>query len=129
MSGFTPPVHRYANGRYRFIYVGIDFAERHDYTAITVVEEPLYYGPSGAFSQVVMNELGDPHEERGWRSPLEISPSAIADLMVENNRWGFEGWPALAVRELRRRRNIGYPRIVREVAKLLKEQPFRNKRP
>jgi hypothetical protein len=47
VSGFTQHVNRYANGRYRFIYVGIDFAERHDYTAITVLEEPLYYGPSG----------------------------------------------------------------------------------
>jgi hypothetical protein len=129
VTGSTPHVNRYAHGRYRFIYVGIDFAERHDYTAITVVEEPLYYGVSAAFSQEVINELGDPYEERGWRSPLEISPTAIAELMVENNRWGFEGWPALAVREIRRRRNIGYSRIVREVAKLLKEPPFRNKRP
>jgi hypothetical protein len=125
----APRINRYVNGRYRFVFIGIDFAERHDYTAITVVEEPLYYGPSGAFSQEVINELGDPHEERGWRSPLEISPTAIAELMVENNRWGFEGWPVLVVREIRRRRNIGYPRIVREVAKLLKEPPFRNKRP
>ena len=72
MSGSTSHVNRYANGRYRFIYVGIDFAERHDYTAITVLEEPLYYGPSGAFSQEVINELGDPtRSEDGalrWRS-------------------------------------------------------------
>jgi hypothetical protein len=65
VTGSTPHVNNYAHGRYRFIYVGIDFAERHDDTAITVVEEPLYYGVSAAFSQEVINELGDPYEERG----------------------------------------------------------------
>jgi hypothetical protein len=39
-------MNRYRHGRFKFIYVGIDFADRHDFTAVVVAEDPLYYGTS-----------------------------------------------------------------------------------
>ena len=49
-------------------------------------------------------------------------------MMEENNRWGFAGWPVMVIREIRRYRGIGYPRIIGEVQKFLQSRPFRGKR-
>jgi hypothetical protein len=123
---------RYRYGRYRFIYVGIDFADRHDFTCVVVLEDSIYYGTSTSYSAAVEAELGYPEdlgEGSGWLSPLEMSPRAILEVARENNRWGFEGWPTLVVREIRRYRGIGYPQVVAEIQKFLSTRPFRRKRP
>lgn len=122
-------MNRYRHGRFKFIYVGIDFADRHDFTAVVVAEDPLYYGTSTPYSGAVEAELGNPEGAKGWYSPLELSPRAILELAQENTRWGFVGWPTLAVREIRRYRGVGYPRVVEEIAKFLATRPFRKKRP
>jgi hypothetical protein len=122
-------MNRYRHGRYKFIYVGIDFADAHDFTAVVVAEDPLYYASTTAYSPRVETELGVPSSDAmGWLSPLEMSPNALAELMEENNRWGFAGWPVMVVREIRRYRGIGYPRIIGEVKKFLHSRPFRGKR-
>lgn len=86
LRGRDHAVNRYRHGRYKFIYVGIDFADAHDFKLVTPSSDAM-----------------------GWLSPLEMSPNALAELMEENNRWGFAGWPVMVVREIRRYRGIGYP--------------------
>ena len=86
-------MNRYHWGRYKHIYLGIDFADRGDYTCLVVAEDLLWYGPNPAtdFTPEVRGELGDPHSARGWKSPLELSPRALAEVIEANNEAGFEG--------------------------------------
>jgi hypothetical protein len=48
--------------------MGIDFADRHDFTAVVVAEDPLYYGTSTPYSDAVEAELGNPEGAKGWYS-------------------------------------------------------------
>ena len=124
-------MNRYRHGRYKFIYIALDFADRHDYTALVVAEDLLWLGPNSStdFTPEVRAELGDPHSARGWKSPLEMSPRAILELAQANNEAGFEGYPSLVVREIRRYRGIGYPKVIAKIERFLCSQPFSGKRP
>ena len=124
-------MNRYRWGRYRFIYLGLDFADRADYTALVVAEDMLWYGPNPAtdYTAEVRGELGDPQSARGWKSPLQMSARALAEVIEANNEAGFEGYPALVVREIRRFRGVGYPRVIAKIEKFLCSQPFSRKRP
>jgi hypothetical protein len=95
-------------------FVGLDLGQRSDYSALAVVEEPLWF-PSDAPAMI------QSEERSGWISPSDLSPY---DRRRAPWRPGPER-PVLALRHLHRwPLGTPYPEIVQEVAQLLCRPPL-----
>jgi hypothetical protein len=51
-------------------YLGLDLGQARDYTAISLIEEPVWIDPEWAW------EVSVSTEEAGWRSPAELTPTS-----------------------------------------------------
>jgi len=111
--------------------IGLDLGGSADYTALALIEEPLWYGPDkvdywDAFRIIVPDEIekGGP----GWISPSEISPRTAHNLMAVNHNYGRPPLPPLYLRHLERYplRTI-YTEIVSSVKRLLLSEPIKRR--
>jgi hypothetical protein len=96
-------------------YVGLDLGQLSDYTAIAVLEEPIWV-PSDAPAWVRTGEHNRVEQRSGWIAP--------ADIWQQSDRRSREpappALPMLALRHLHRfERRTPYPEVVRHVADLL----------
>jgi len=96
-------------------YVGLDLGQSKDYTALAVVEQPLWVPAAAALDLATAGQ--------GWVSP--------ADLTAYQRDGAREHWrdrpgrPTLAVRHLQRwPLGTSYPDIARDVARLLAAPPL-----
>ena len=108
-------------------YIGVDLGQKMDYTAVAVIEEPVWVEPWTAEPGHRAWQLGI--EEAGWVSPENIYPSALEQVLSANY---YEGKPAgvpLNLRHLERfELGTPYPRIVERVAAMLGTEPLRGRR-
>jgi hypothetical protein len=51
-------------------YLGLDLGQARDYSAISLIEEPVWVDPKWAL------EVSVSTEEAGWRSPAELNSKA-----------------------------------------------------
>jgi hypothetical protein len=100
-------------------YVGLDLGQLSDYTALAVIEEPLWI-PS---DDPVWVQVTPHYSERrsGWISPSDL---AFYDFKRARRATG-PGLPVLALRHLHRfERRTPYPEVAKHVAALMAQPPL-----
>jgi hypothetical protein len=101
-------------------YLGLDLGQSADYTALCVLEEPVWVGPEWK-SQV-------PPFRSGWVSPADIAPSHLRYAIKEARRQGRPPNPPLSVRHLERYPlGTKYTAIVERVRELTDTPPLTDK--
>src|SRR3712207_1266877 len=105
-------------------YVGVDLGQKADYTAVAVIEEPVWVGSGTAESGRWAWYLGI--EGSSWVSPEKFHPIELEQVLATNY---YEGRPAgvpLSLRHLERfELGTPYPRIVERVGAILGSEPLR----
>jgi hypothetical protein len=112
-------------------YVGLDLGQSADYTALALIEEPLWYGPDkvdywDAFRIIVPEsiEKGGP----GWVSPSDLRPITAHNMMAVSHNFGRPPHPPLYLRHLERfELGTKYTEIVGSVKRLLLREPIRRR--
>jgi hypothetical protein len=108
-------------------YVGVDLGQKADYTAVAVIEEPVWVEPTTAEPGRWAWHLGI--EGSGWVSPEKIYPDALEKVITSNY---YEGKPAevpLSLRHLERfELGTPYPQIVERVTAILRTEPLRGRK-
>jgi hypothetical protein len=108
-------------------YVGVDLGQKADYTAVAVIEEPVWIESWTTERGRCAWQLGI--EESGWVSPEKFHPSELGQVLASNY---YEGKPAGAPLSLRHleRFELGtpYPQIVERVTAILRTEPLRRRR-
>src|SRR6185369_2458627 len=96
-------------------YIGLDLGQSNDYTALTVVEEPLWIPDD--HPAWMRDANGQSIKTYGWVSP--------ADLMEKRVRVTLPGAPVLALKHLHRfERGTSYPVMVKHVAEFMRRAPL-----
>ncbi len=110
--------------------LGVDLGQRQDYTAVAVLEEPVWVEPRLLESRRVVWELGLPDNNKsGWVSPAEIPPSGLERVLGLNLHHGLPDVPPLSLRHLERFvLGTPYPRIVERVRTMLQTPPLFDRR-
>ncbi len=70
-------------------YVGVDLGSRQDFTAITVVEEPVWIAPESVEPGRGGWSLGP--REPGWASPASLDSSRLDEFLSDNLHHGRPG--------------------------------------
>src|SRR5829696_4372309 len=98
-------------------YLGLDLGQARDYTALVILEQPIYFTPGEAES------LFAPRS--GWVPPTQLSRYQIEEGRTRNYQQGVPGVPPLRVPHIQRfPLGTSYPDVVREVAQLLQRPPL-----
>lgn len=109
-------------------HVGVDLGQRQDYTAMSIVEDPVWLDdwlakPHPMLYRVGLEELKD--LSPGWVSPAKLSPSALQELRAINRHEGRPADPTLSVRHLERLPlSTPYPKVVERVRAMLSSPPL-----
>ncbi len=102
-------------------YVGLDLGQSRDYSALAVVEEPLWLD--------FELRIWTGHREGGWTSPAELNPAQREEVFRVNHRHGRPHDPPLRVKHLERfRLGTSYPTVIERVTELLASGPLRDSR-
>jgi len=111
-------------------FVGLDLGKRQDFTALAIIEEPLWVADRNAAQRAFASPGYHTTEEidalpRGWVKPDTLTVEARIALRRENHRHGRPAQPPLSVRHLERLPlGTSYPTIVQRVAALLASPPL-----
>lgn len=108
-------------------YVGLDLGQSQDYTALTVVEEPVWV-PSGALEP--WGWAGQMKiVEGGWVSPSSLSNWQLEEVLSVNYHDGRPPEVPLSLRHLERfELGTRYPAIIDRIRGLLSSGALRDKR-
>lgn len=98
-------------------YVGLDLGQKQDFTALAIVECPVWVKASWGVGRALPD---------GWQSPSEYHRTARDEFRrLEYHRGGMPTKPTLQVRQLERfPRGTSYPDIVDQVAQLMRRSPL-----
>jgi hypothetical protein len=108
--------------RYSF-YVGLDLGQAVDYTAIAIIEAPLWVASDVAAADVHLPDAG-------WQSPAALSPYQVGIAREYEVQYGRPARPVLALRHLERLPlGTPYPAVVERVMRLLESEPLRGRAP
>jgi hypothetical protein len=113
-------------------YVGLDLGQRQDYTAVAVLEEPVWLEgyltePRPGLWRLGLSELSD--LEPGWVSPGKISPTVLERVLALNYREGRPAGAPLNLRHLQRfPLGTPYPEVVGRVLGMLSAPPLFGRR-
>ena len=98
--------------------VGLDLGQTFDYTAIAILQEPVY----------VIKEVADHalHLDgaAGWLAPDTLSRGQREQARAHEQQYGRPEKPVLDLRHMERLRGLPYPRIVDRVVALLQTPPL-----
>ena len=104
-------------------YVGLDLGQSADYTALCVLEEPVWVGPETSWEDfgVFLPE----GVEEGWVSPARLGPRYARQALAVNHKHGRPAHPPLYLRHLERYElGTKYTRIIENVKRLLSREPI-----
>lgn len=106
-------------------YVGLDLGQSQDYTAVSVLEEPVYLHPEHAAYFSAFDNDGKLLEH--WVSPALLTPHVVEQALSIAWYYGRPPDPPISVRHLERF-DLGtpYPRIIERVQALLGTPPLRS---
>lgn len=112
---------------YRY-FMGLDLGQARDYTALAIVEEPIWVDPSWA--RPWPKEWGEkPSAPTGWVSPASMRPSDVEDAIGRALERGRPPNPPLFVRHLERfELGTRYPDIVERVKEIVYKPPVTHAR-
>jgi hypothetical protein len=103
-------------------YLGLDLGQARDYSAISLIEEPVWIDSEWAW-EVPMSS-----EEAGWRSPAELSPTQAQRASYLSYRRGRPPHPVLSIRHLERfELGTRYPDVIERVRELIHTSPLQSK--
>ncbi len=104
-------------------YVGVDLGQRQDYTAVAVIEEPVFVDGRAIESPGWAWLCGI--EETGWISPASLHDAALKKARVDNYHKGRPAGVPLSLRHLERLPlDTPYPRQVERVKTMLSTPPL-----
>jgi hypothetical protein len=102
-----------------FYSIGVDLAQAHDFTAISVVETQVWFSEALHHKYPWRDVTPD-----AWNSPATLRPEALqVACQSADNVWPASK-PPLHLRHLERMRHRPYPEIVEIVATMLTGPPF-----
>jgi hypothetical protein len=97
-------------------YLGLDLGQRKDYTALAIVECPVWVNAKWGVGRALPD---------GWQLPRDYHPLARRQLRSLEYKHGAPSKPVLLVSDLRRfPLGTPYPEIVERVAHLLAQPPL-----
>lgn len=112
-------------------YVGLDLGQSADYTALALIEEPVWLGSETEWSDFdvywpesveATGSLG------GWVSPSELGPRYAHNALAVNLNYGRPAHPPLYLRHLMRfDLHTKYDEIIKRVRQLLLREPLRGR--
>jgi len=105
---------------YNDYFVGVDLGQVSDYTAIAILEEPVWLTKAWAFDLAA--------NMTGWVSPADLVPYQVQRARAFGQNYGRPPRPPLNLRHLERVRHLGYPAIVDRIAELLARPPLSTSR-
>jgi hypothetical protein len=108
-------------------FVGIDLGKAQDYTALAVIEEPLWLGSEVAWEayNVFWPDSIDSFAG-GWVSPSLLSPRYAHNALSVNYNYGRPAHPPLHLRHLERfELGTKYTTVVDSVAARVRSEPLR----
>ena len=110
-------------------YIGLDLGQSRDYTALALLEEPVWIPQTELESPGWAWRLNINIEEGGWVSPSNLSHWQLEHVLSINYNRGGSGGRPYFLRHLERF-DLGtrYPVVVERVGKLLSSYPLRNNR-
>jgi hypothetical protein len=108
-------------------YVGLDLGQSQDYTALAVVEEPVWVPSEALEVQGWAWHLN--LTEGGWLSPSSLSNWQLEEVLSVNYHNGRPPDPPFSLRHLERfELGTRYPAVIDRVRGLLSSGALRNKR-
>jgi hypothetical protein len=109
-------------------YIGLDLGQSSDYTAIAILEEPVWIGGETdwtEFNVFIPDSVG---ELAGWVSPARLSRRSANNVLAVNHRYGRPAHPPLYLRHLERfELGTKYTDIVQRVKQLLLREPIKSR--
>ena len=105
---------------YNDYYIGVDLGQASDYTAIAILEEPVWIAAAWTFDLVT--------DRTGWVSPADLVPAQVHRVRAFNQHYGRPAKPPLHLRHLERLRHVGYPVVIDRVRELLARPPLATRR-
>ena len=104
-------------------YLGLDLGQAQDYTAISVIEEPVWIPDEETAFRLVA-------PRHGWVSPAELVPAQLAQARDVEYYAGRPERPVLALRHLERLPlGTPYPAVVQRVVHLMQTPPLAGRAP
>jgi hypothetical protein len=101
-------------------YIGLDLGQSQDYTALAVIEEPVWVG------RVSERYLGN--RPGGWISPAELHPDIYWRILEDVEEYGRPPNPPLYVRHLERLPlGTRYSRVIERVLEIAQARPLADK--
>lgn len=108
-----------------FYFIGLDLGQASDYSALVLIEQPLWCGPEVDFDgwgALVPEELAD----AGWVSPSQLSPKGAKQVARINYELGRPANPPLYLRHLERYElGTPYPKVIENVIRMMMRPPLR----
>lgn len=109
-------------------YIGLDLGQSADYTALALIEEPLYYDPEKVAYWEAFGVVVPDHIESGWVSPGALPPRTAHNLLAISHNHGRPAHPPLHLRHLERfELGTRYTEIVARVRRLLLREPIKKR--
>jgi hypothetical protein len=103
-------------------YLGLDLGQARDYSAIALIEEPVWVEPAWAW------EIGLGSDGAGWQSPARLQPDQAERATYLSYDRGRPPHPVLSVRHLERfELGTRYPAIIERVCELIRKPPLDGK--
>lgn len=110
-------------------YVGLDLGQSQDYTALALLEEPVWIPERELEHPGWAWHLNIQTKESGWVSPASLTPHQLEHVLSINYHYGRPPNPPLSVRHLERfELKTSYPDIVEGVSRVLGSSPLRGRR-
>jgi hypothetical protein len=106
-------------------YVGLDLGQARDYSALALLEEPVWIPSAETEYQGWAWHLSIPQEHSGWLSPSKLTPYQLEKVLSYNYYRGRPPDPPLSLRHLERfELGTRYPAIIERVRRLLLSEPL-----
>jgi hypothetical protein len=109
-------------------YVGLDLGQSSDYTAISILEEPVWIGAETDWTEFGVFIPDSVGEDAGWVSPARLSPQSANNALAVNYKYGRVAHPPLYLRHLERfELGTKYSKVVERVKQILLREPIRRR--
>lgn len=96
-------------------YLGADFGQANDYTALALVELPVWIPERATVDPTAMQPAG----LSGWVGLDDLVPSQIHYFRQHNEHHGRPASPPLWLRHLERMRRVSYQKVVDRIGELV----------
>lgn len=112
-------------------YLGLDLGQRRDYTALCIIEEPVWIPPDALEPDGWAWHLNLEEEVSaggGWLSPETLNPARLQKAISYNYYGGKPHQVPLSVRHLERLPlKTPYPQVIEHISQMLARAPLRER--